>query len=59
MPVSPFAGDVDPRRSGGPDEPRDAAVRPEMRASPPGEPGGQPVDEMEEMTEEPGYGHGV
>ena len=59
MTGSPFAGDVDPRPSGGPDEQRDPPVRPEMRASPRQEPGEQPVDEMEEMTEEPGYGHGV
>ena len=57
MPSSPFAGDVDPRPPGaGPDQRAAAAVRPEMREPPHQEPEEQPV---EEMTEEPGYGHGV
>ena len=55
MTVKPFAGDVDPRPSGGRYEPQEAA-RPETREPPREEPPEQPA---EEMVEEPGYGHGV
>jgi hypothetical protein len=57
MPANPFAGDVDPRPSGGRHEQQDAAaVRPETREPPRKEPEEPPA---EEMVEEPGYGHGV
>jgi hypothetical protein len=57
MPNSPFAGDADPRPPGAGFEQRDAAaVRPAMPEPPRQEPEQQVA---EEMTEEPGYGHGV
>jgi hypothetical protein len=57
MPVKPSARDADPPPSGGQYEQRDAAaVRPEMRASPPEQPEEQAAGET---IEEPGYGHGV
>lgn len=57
MPVSPFEGDLDERPSGDRQEQRqNAAVRPEMRASPRDENEDQ---RAEETMEEPGYGHGV
>ncbi len=58
MPVSPFEGDVDPRPSGDRrhEERDEAAVRPEMRASPADD---SKDTRAEETIEEPGYGHGV
>jgi hypothetical protein len=58
MPASPFERDVDPPRSGdrAPEQRRDAAAGPEMRAFPREEPEDMRVAET---PEEPGYGHGV
>ena len=57
MSVNAFAGDADPRPSGGRYEQREAAAARPDTPEPPRE---DPADQTaEEMTEEPGYGHGV